>query len=226
MEFGGAKTAASPRPTKTRNLSAAPDMTDAGQTRRLKRAKVVVLGGDNCGKTALCVRFITKRFIGEYDHKKEMTYRCRKVLDKEAIDLEILDTVNKDSGPPANTLESAIKWGDGFLIMYSVTDRSSFQSVSSLKRLIDSIKQTPGEFEELKDATHMVPSLSGWCRCHFCEVSVAEDRASVDAAVTRLVQQLRLEFHKQLLVLEKRSRVLHMKEVLRSKLTRSKTMQW
>ena len=104
-------------------------MTDSGAARKMTRAKLVVLGRDNCGKTgnngvhkkssqqnklflcsvlsvivnqcclfsrvllesisdrpvfflwvsayrllcltkALCVRFITKRFIGEYDHKK------------------------------------------------------------------------------------------------------------------------------------------------------------
>ncbi|XP_041917526.1 ras-related and estrogen-regulated growth inhibitor isoform X3 [Alosa sapidissima] len=120
-------------------------MTDSGAARKMTRAKLVILGRDNCGKTALCVRFITKRFIGEYDHKKEVTYGCRKVVDKEAIDLEILDTVNKECvGPAATSLESSIKWGDGFLIMYSVTDRSSFEYVSRLKRLIDHVKQTLG----------------------------------------------------------------------------------
>jgi len=44
-----------------------------------------------------------------------------------------------------SSLESSIKWGDGFLIMYSVTDRSSFEAVSRLKRLIDHVKQTLGK---------------------------------------------------------------------------------
>lgn len=48
-------------------------------------------------------------------------------------------------GPAASSLESSIKWGDGFLIMYSVTDRSSFEAVSRLKRLIDHVKQTLGK---------------------------------------------------------------------------------
>ena len=48
-------------------------------------------------------------------------------------------------GSAAPSLESSIKWGDGFLIMYSITDRSSFESVSHLKRLIDHVKQTLGE---------------------------------------------------------------------------------
>ncbi|XP_016386162.1 ras-related and estrogen-regulated growth inhibitor-like [Sinocyclocheilus rhinocerous] len=113
--------------------------------RKMLRAKLVVLGRDNSGKTALCVRFITRRFIGEYEHKREVTYRCQKIVDKEAIELEILDTVNKECvGPAASSLESSIKWGDGFLIIYSVTDRSSFEAVSRLKRLIDHVKQTLG----------------------------------------------------------------------------------
>lgn len=48
-------------------------------------------------------------------------------------------------GSAATSLESSIKWGDSFLIMYSITDRSSFESVSHLKRLIDHVKQTLGE---------------------------------------------------------------------------------
>lgn len=71
--------------------------------RKMLKAKLVVLGRDNCGKTgntavfywvqwlyilylddcnnsvflfwtpALCVRFITRRFIGEYEHKRGNT---------------------------------------------------------------------------------------------------------------------------------------------------------
>lgn len=54
-------------------------------------------------------------------------------------------------GPAASSLESSIKWGDGFLIMYSVTDRSSFEAVSRLKRLIDHIKQTLGKTIHIVD---------------------------------------------------------------------------
>uniref|UniRef100_A0A3B4WDL5 small monomeric GTPase n=1 Tax=Seriola lalandi dorsalis TaxID=1841481 RepID=A0A3B4WDL5_SERLL len=57
--------------------------------------KLLILGAQNTGKTALCVRFMTKRFIGEYDHKKEVTYRCSRVVDQEAVDLEILDIACK-----------------------------------------------------------------------------------------------------------------------------------
>ncbi|KAI4903819.1 hypothetical protein NFI96_014580 [Prochilodus magdalenae] len=264
-------------------------MTDCGASRRMTRAKLVVLGRDNCGKTALCVRFITKRFIGEYDHKKEVTYRCRKTVDKEAIDLEILDTVNKlplndltesgsftvtdrrlengvgaaalllhplildcfhsysatgthyhlqeCMGPAATSLESSIKWGDGFLIMYSVTDRSSFEAVSRLKRLIDHVKQTLGiptvivanksDMENGRAVrTEEGQALARDLRCSFFELSVAESASSVEAAFGQLIREVRLEFQRHLLAMDKRSRMLQMRHVLKNKLTRSKTMQW
>ncbi len=48
-------------------------------------------------------------------------------------------------------MESSIKWGDGFLIMYSVTDRSSFEAVSHLKRLIGHVKPTLGKAKTRSD---------------------------------------------------------------------------
>ncbi|XP_030622770.1 ras-related and estrogen-regulated growth inhibitor [Chanos chanos] len=212
-------------------------MTDSGPTRKMTRAKLVVLGRDNCGKTAMCVRFLTKRFIGEYDHKKEVTYRCLKTIDKELIDLEILDTVNKCVGPAATSLESSIKWGDGFLIMYSVTDRGSFEAVSRLKRLIDHVKQTLGiptvivankcDIEGGRLVrTEEGQALASDLKCSFFELSVADSSAAVEAAFAQLVREVRLEFHKHLLAMDKRSRMLQVRHALRNKLTRSKTMQW
>ncbi|XP_047659739.1 ras-related and estrogen-regulated growth inhibitor isoform X1 [Tachysurus fulvidraco] len=230
------------------------------ETRKIARAKLVLLGRENCGKTALCVRFITKRFIGEYDHKKEVTYRCRKIVDKEAIDLEILDTVNKECvAPGATSLESSIKWADGFLIVYSVTDRSSFEAVARLKRLIDHIRQSLGK-TDLRSAslrlcschvryfsegiptvivankndmengrvvrTEEGQALARDLRCSFFELSVAECSSAVEAAFSQLIREVRVEIHRHLLAVDKRSRVLQMRHALKNKLTRSKTMQW
>ncbi|KAJ7985772.1 hypothetical protein DPEC_G00343930 [Dallia pectoralis] len=212
-------------------------MTDFGPSRKMSPAKLVILGRENCGKTALCVRFITKRFIGEYDHKKEVTYRCRKTVDKEPIDLEILDTANKDCVGSAATLETSIKWGSGFLIMYSITDRSSFESVSRLKRLIDHVKQTLGiptvivankcDMESGRVVrTEEGQALASDLRCSFFELSVAESSLAVVVAVEKLVREVRLEYQHHLLAMDRRSRMLQMRHALSRKLTRSKTMQW
>ncbi|KAI5618578.1 RAS-like estrogen-regulated growth inhibitor, partial [Silurus asotus] len=206
--------------------------------RKMARVRLVLLGRENCGKTALCVRFITKRFIGEYDHKKEVTYRCRKTVDKEPIDLEILDTVNKECvGPAVTPLENVIKWGDGFLIVYSVTDRSSFEAVARLKRLIDHIRQNLGiptvivanknDMENGRTVkTEEGRALARDLRCSFFELSVAESSSAVEAAFSQLIREVQAEFHRHVLAVDKRSRVLQMRHALRNKLTRSKTMQW
>ncbi|XP_067105691.1 ras-related and estrogen-regulated growth inhibitor [Osmerus mordax] len=213
-------------------------MTESSQPRKMNRAKLVVLGRDNCGKTALCVRFITRRFIGEYDHKKEVTYRCRKTVDNEPIDVEMLDTANKECvGSTGSSLESSIRWGDGFLIIYSITDRSSFEAVSRLKRLIDHIKQALGiptvivaNKSDMENGrvvrTEEGQALAADLRCGFYELSVAEGCVAVETAVAQLVREVRLEYQRHLLVMDTRSRMLQMTHALRSRLTRSKTMQW
>lgn len=42
------------------------------------------------------------------------------------------------------SLESSIRWADGFLLLYSITQRVSFLEVPRLKRLIDQTKHSLG----------------------------------------------------------------------------------
>uniref|UniRef100_A0A673AUA3 small monomeric GTPase n=1 Tax=Sphaeramia orbicularis TaxID=375764 RepID=A0A673AUA3_9TELE len=172
---------------------------------------------------ALCVRFITKRFIGEYDHKKEVTYRCSRVVDQEAVDLEILDIVYKSS---VSSLESSIRWADGFLLLYSITHRLSFLEVPRLKKLIDQTKQSLvvptvlvankadleiGREVTTEEGQRLAKDLSAhlWFDCHL--LFVLRSRQVLD-------QQRPLP--------DRRSYMLTVRHALTRKLTRSKTMQW
>ncbi|XP_013409141.1 ras-related and estrogen-regulated growth inhibitor [Lingula anatina] len=101
-------------------------------------AKLVVVGAPGVGKSALIVRFLTKRFIWDYDPTLECTYKHQTTIDDENVALEILDTAGLDD--PINK-EGHIRWGDGFIVVYSVTDRSSFDEVSSLKQYFDEVKK-------------------------------------------------------------------------------------
>ncbi|KAM6945706.1 ras-related and estrogen-regulated growth inhibitor [Aplochiton taeniatus] len=212
-------------------------MADPGAARKVK---LVVLGRGNTGKTALCVRFVTRRFIGDYDHKREVIYKCRRTVDQEPIDLEILDTVSQESGAgsagPGRSLEASIRWADGVLLMYSVMERRSFDAVAGLKRLVDHAKQTLGVATVL--VANKVDMLNGRevtteegyalakdFRCSFYELSVAEEVVGVEAAVCQLARIV-TEQQRHLQVMERRSRMLQMGQALRSKLRRSKTMQW
>ncbi|MED6280909.1 hypothetical protein CHARACLAT_015864 [Characodon lateralis] len=193
--------------------------------------KLLILGAQNTGKTALCVRFITKRFIGEYDHKKEVTYRCNRTVDQETVDLEILDLPCKSSVP---SIESSIRWADGFLLLYSITQRSSFLEIPQLKTLIDKTKQSlvfptvlvanKADLEiGRKVTTEEGQRLAKDLGCGFRELSVAEAVLSVEAAVFQLI---RLVLDQQRPLPDRRSYMLTVRHALTRKLTRSKTMQW
>ncbi|XP_013119966.1 ras-related and estrogen-regulated growth inhibitor [Oreochromis niloticus] len=194
--------------------------------------KLLILGAQNTGKTALCVRFITKRFIGEYDHKKEVNYKCSRVVDQEAVDLEILDLTWKETS--VASLESSIRWADGFLLLYSITQRFSFLEVPQLKTLIDQTKQNlvvPAVLVANKAdleigrqvTTDEGQRLAKDLRCGFRELSVAEAVLAVEAAVLQLV---RLVLDQQRPLPDRRSYMLTVRHALTRKLTRSKTMQW
>ncbi|CAH1974910.1 unnamed protein product [Acanthoscelides obtectus] len=60
-----------------------------------KTLKVMVLGQAGVGKSALVVRFITRRYIGEYDPTLEKIYTFHTVLDDEMVSFDILDTAGQ-----------------------------------------------------------------------------------------------------------------------------------
>nr|CAH7717373.1 unnamed protein product [Callosobruchus chinensis] len=55
----------------------------------------MVLGQSGIGKSAMVVRFITKRYIGEYDPTLEKIYTFHTVMDNEMVYFEILDTAGQ-----------------------------------------------------------------------------------------------------------------------------------
>ncbi|KAF7283418.1 hypothetical protein GWI33_000621 [Rhynchophorus ferrugineus] len=83
---------------------------------------------------SLSVRFLTRRYIGEYDHKTEGRYKHEVLVDNDPILYEILDTCPKsDNDFPTN---DTINWADGLLLVYSINDRKSFSYLKKVGALI------------------------------------------------------------------------------------------
>ncbi|XP_003966429.1 ras-related and estrogen-regulated growth inhibitor isoform X1 [Takifugu rubripes] len=194
--------------------------------------KILILGSQKTGKTALCVRFMTKRFIGDYDNKKDVTYRCSRMVDQETVEVEILDIPCKENS--VSLLESSILWADGFLLLYSITQRLSFLEIPGLKRLIDQTKKSlvvptvlVGNKADLEIGREVTTEegqkLAEDLRCSFKELSVAEAVLAVEAAV---IQLIRMVLDQQRPLPDRRSYMLTVRHALTRKLTRSKTMQW
>ncbi|CAG0883507.1 unnamed protein product [Cyprideis torosa] len=100
--------------------------------------RVAVIGVRGVGKSALTVRFLTRRYIGDYDPDLEKTYFFKTDIRGTPVPIEVMDTVLPPGGErPSPTLEANIHWADAFILMYSVTDKCSFDECYHLKFMID-----------------------------------------------------------------------------------------
>lgn len=98
----------------------------------ISEVKIAVLGATGVGKSALVVRFLTKRFIGEYDHQTENRYKSEMVVDGEPVLFEILDTCPRSEDELPR--DEVLQWADGFMLVYSIVDRSSFRYLRHLRQ--------------------------------------------------------------------------------------------
>ncbi|XP_061171633.1 ras-related and estrogen-regulated growth inhibitor-like [Saccostrea echinata] len=114
-------------------------MTSNGKTKPTPEIKLAVLGRAGVGKSALVVRFLTRRFIWEYDPTLECTYKHVATVDDELVNMEILDTAGQVE---ALQREGHIRWADGFIFVYAINDRQSFEEVMKMKDYLDDIKKT------------------------------------------------------------------------------------
>ncbi|XP_037960101.1 ras-related and estrogen-regulated growth inhibitor [Teleopsis dalmanni] len=134
-------------------------LSKLGLHSKQKSLKVMVLGQSGVGKTALVVRFITRRFIGEYDNTEKM-YTYNTMLDNELVQFDILDAAGQPSiDIDCIALESNIRWADAFILIYSVTDKCSFDECNRLKFLINYNKRRRKLGSNSKDTLSDVPVI-------------------------------------------------------------------
>lgn len=171
--------------------------------RRFTGAKIVVFGGPGVGKTAFVVRYMTKRYIGDYDRNKEMLYNHKIPSPRDDVTLEIIDTAASDS---AEHKENHIKWGDGFVFIYSITDKSSYEYACTLKDMLVKLRgqEIPAvviankcdllSVRKVSDSEGA--TLAEQLNCPKFDVSVADGYSGVSEAMEELVIQLKREFVK------------------------------
>ena len=94
--------------------------------------KVVVFGAGAVGKSALTIQFVQGYFITDYDPTIEDSYKRVLQVDGENIQLDILDTAGQDDFAPMRT--SYMRQGKGFIIVYAIDDRASFEEVEVFHR--------------------------------------------------------------------------------------------
>merc|ERR1712072_781581 len=100
--------------------------------------KLVVVGGGGVGKSALTIQLIQNHFIDEYDPTIEDSYRKQVSIDDETCLLDILDTAGQEEYSAMR--DQYMRTGEGFLCVYAITSRSSFEEIDVFREQILRVK--------------------------------------------------------------------------------------
>ncbi|KAI1301228.1 Ras-like protein 2 [Halotydeus destructor] len=100
--------------------------------------KLVVVGSGAVGKSSITIQFIQSYFVPDYDPTIEDSYTKQCVIDEQVARLDILDTAGQEEFSAMR--EQYMRSGDGFVLAFSVTDRSSFEEIPKFHRQILRVK--------------------------------------------------------------------------------------
>jgi GTPase KRas protein len=100
--------------------------------------KLVILGEGGVGKSALTIQLTQNHFITEYDPTIENSYRKQVNIDDETCMLDILDTAGQEEYSAMR--DQYIRSGQGFIIVYSIVSKVSFESLSNFHDQILRVK--------------------------------------------------------------------------------------
>lgn len=136
-------------------------------------------------------------FFGDYDPTIEDSYRKRLLLDDEVLVLDILDLAGAEE---YNAMRDAyVRTGDGFLIVYAINQRNSFEQLQTYKDWATKVKDRDkvpivlcGNKSDLEEDRQVSKeegqALAKLWGCPFVETS-ALNRINVDEAFLELVKE-------------------------------------
>ncbi|RKP37154.1 ras family-domain-containing protein [Dimargaris cristalligena] len=161
--------------------------------------KIVILGAGGVGKSALTIRFVRSYFIEEYDPTIEDSYLKTCMIDNEEASLDVLDSAGQEEYSVMR--EQYMRSGHGFILVYSISSRTSFDEIRLLADQLLRVKdvtQAPlvivGNKCDLEDQREVTTEegrqLATEYQAMFLESS-AKTRTNVDEAFYQAVRQIR-----------------------------------
>ncbi|XP_045615698.1 ras-related and estrogen-regulated growth inhibitor isoform X2 [Procambarus clarkii] len=181
--------------------SASPGLHGRPRYHQLPRIRIVVLGAQGVGKSALTVRYLTRRYISEYRRAIDLLYRHTVCLDDVTSEVEILDvSLRQDESEGVSSTHT--RWGEGFVVVYSVDDAASFRHAGAILDSLQRLKAPiyvpvillankrdldPGRQVSVEEGQ----ALSLQHGCQFYEVSAAESHVGVTLAFQALLRETR-----------------------------------
>eukprot|EP01122_Echinamoeba_exundans_P017333 TRINITY_DN9113_c0_g1_i1.p1 TRINITY_DN9113_c0_g1~~TRINITY_DN9113_c0_g1_i1.p1 ORF type:complete len:253 (+),score=59.09 TRINITY_DN9113_c0_g1_i1:50-808(+) len=102
--------------------------------------KLVLLGDQAVGKSALAQQLAFSRFPENHDPTIENVVTTKMAIDAVPTQLHLLDTAGEEA--LSCMIHQSIIAGNGFVLVYSITDRDSFQSMEQYYSQVIQIKET------------------------------------------------------------------------------------
>lgn len=162
--------------------------------------KLVVLGDGGVGKSAITIQFTSSVFAADYDPTIEDAYRIDAEIDGEVVGLDILDTAGQEVFSAVR--DRYMRDGEGFLLVYSLLERSTFVGITKIseqiKRVKDTDKHVPiiliGNKSDMADKREVSYGegdiLARSLKCPFFETS-AKLRVNIDDCFHELVREIK-----------------------------------
>ncbi|KAJ3208128.1 hypothetical protein HDU67_007009 [Dinochytrium kinnereticum] len=101
---------------------------------------LVVVGSGGVGKSCLTVRFLKDEFTNDYDPTIEENYRKIITVDGQGCTVNLIDTAGQHEYTMLRDQHLAA--GGGFLLVFALNDRATFEEVKQLRDKIIKLKDT------------------------------------------------------------------------------------
>ncbi|EDO39818.1 predicted protein, partial [Nematostella vectensis] len=152
--------------------------------------------------SAMTVRFLTKRFIGEYDPNiGKLCQRCLFLVYITLTFQAMVFTFTPQLTECQRMKEASILWGDAFLLVYSITSLQSFTDISCIIQHLTAMRtqgshallaivanKTDAESQRevsTSDGVALAQSLP----CSFSEISTSTSYEDVERVFTEIIQE-------------------------------------
>jgi len=162
--------------------------------------RITVLGDGGVGKTALAVQFTMNSFVETYDPTIEDAYRKTILVDERPCFIEVIDTAGQEEY--ATLREQWVREGQGFILVYSIASRRTFDRLEVFRNAMLRVKRAPPVFilignkcdktYEREVSREEGQALARSFGCEFLETS-AKTPHNVERMFTTLVRNLRGE---------------------------------
>ncbi|XP_076328145.1 ras-related protein M-Ras-like [Tachypleus tridentatus] len=161
---------------------------------------LVVVGDGGVGKSALTIQFFQKLFVTDYDPTIEDSYIQHTEIDGQWCILDVLDTAGQEEFSAMR--EQYMRTGHGFLLVYSVTDKQSYENIRNFHTQILRVKDRDTypmllvankvDLVHLRVVTEEQGSeLAVQLKIPYIETSAKDPPLNVDAAFHEVVRIIR-----------------------------------